>query len=262
MTLRPPSMTEAETTLLGIDPTYARLPFTFVAFEQSGRLQRLSEGELEQVLEFVVGLPRAMVAINSPSRPSTGALIGADARGELTPLHQPGRGTEMRVVEHQLRERGISVGATPREFSAAPNWMQLGFGLYEKLTSLGFRPFPTEGASHQWIETHPHAVFCALLGQLPLPRHTLEGRIQRQLVLREKGLGIVDPMEFFDEITRHGILRGELPNQLLYEPAVLDALAAAYTAFQVVRSPQSITTLGSPEEGIVFLPVEELKAHY
>ncbi len=67
---------------------------------------------------------------------------------------------------------------------------------------------PSEDTTHVWLETHPHAAFCALLGQLPLPKPTLEGRLQRQIVLYEQGMGIKDPMGFFEEITRHKLVAG------------------------------------------------------
>jgi hypothetical protein len=168
----------------------------------------------------------------------------------------------MRLAEHQLRERGISVGATPAHMETAPAWMQLGFTLYKQLSAIGYRDYPAESSARQLLETHPHAAFCALLGQLPLPRHTLEGRIQRQLLLFEHGLGIMDPMNFFDEITRHGILKGDLPFGQIYEPGVLDALVAACTARQAASSPAQVMCLGVPEEGQIVLPVMELKVRY
>jgi predicted RNase H-like nuclease len=140
--------------------------------------------------------------------------------------------------------------------------MQSGFALYQRLGGMGFKPFPTDEAPHQWIETHPHACFCALLGQLPLPKPTMEGRLQRQLVLHQQGLGIKDPMDFFEEITRHRLLKGILPMELIYSPETLDALAAALVAFQAAHTPDEISFVGSKEEGRIALPVKVLKEKY
>lgn len=255
-------MLSADTVFLGIDPTAGLRPFTLVAFDGDARLLHLTEGELEDVIAFVRGQERAYVAINAPSRPNMGVVRKHETRGNLAALHQPGRGAEMRLAEHQLRERGIAVGATPGHLSSAPTWMQLGFALYAELSILDYEPFPTEGAPRQWLETHPHATFCALLGRSPLPRHSLEGRIQRQLLMHEQGLGIKDPMDFFDEITRHGILQGDLPVQLIYTPSALDTFAAAFTAFQAAKSPGSVLRLGAAEEGQIVLPIRELKDRY
>lgn len=255
-------MLSTDTVFLGIDPTAGPRPFTFVALDRYARLLHWAEGELEDVIGFVGSQECAYAAINAPSGPNMGVIRKGEIRGSLAALHQPGRGLEMRLAEHQLRERGISVGATPAHLNSAPTWMRLGFALYAKLSDIGYQPFPAEGASHQWLETHPHAAFCALLGQSPLPRHSLEGRIQRQLILREQGLGISDPMDFFDEITRHGILKGNLPLHLIYGPGALDAFAAAFTAYMAATSPDSVLKLGAPDEGQIYLPIGELKDRY
>jgi hypothetical protein len=246
----------------GVDTTGGQQSFTMAVLDQTARLVAMTEGELDSILSFAGGHSKAFFAINSPSRPNNGALQRLENRANLPSLHKPGRGVEMRLAEHQLRERGISVGATSSKAETAPNWIQLGFMLYEQLNAMGYHAFPSEGAPLQWLETHPHAVFCALLGHTPLARHSLEGRIQRQLILLEQGLVINDPMEFYDEITRHGILKGELPLHQIYGSNALDALAAAYTALRAARSHDSILKLGAPDEGLIFLPVTELRAHY
>jgi hypothetical protein len=113
-----------------------------------------------------------------------------------------------------------------------------------------------------WIETHPHASFCALLDQIPLPRPTLEGRLQRQLVLYEQGLGIRDPMNFFEEITSHRLLKGILPLEQVYTPEQLDALAAACSAWILARHPERTSRIGDASEGQILLPVAEMKSRY
>jgi hypothetical protein len=112
------------------------------------------------------------------------------------------------------------------------------------------------------METHPHACFCVLLGQNPLPRPTLEGRLQRQLVLYEQGIGIRDPMNFFEEITRHKLFKGTLPTDQIYTAEEQDAIAAAFTAYQAGCHPERTMQMGDPEEGQIVLPVAELKAKY
>jgi hypothetical protein len=250
------------TTFIGIDASGGRKPFTYSALDSDGKLIALTEGEIEEVLAFLGGQRSAYVAVNAPSQPNRGLMKQEEVRRTLVSLHQPGRGAEMRLVEHQLRERGIAVAQTPSRAELAPMWMQMGFGLYKKLAEIGYQPYPAEGEAHQWLETHPHAVFCVLLGQPPLQKHTLEGRLQRQLTLYEQGIGIHDPMDFFEEITRHRLLKGVLPLDKVYAPAELDSLAAAYTAFLAGTHMAQVTMLGPAEEGVVVLPVAELKQKY
>jgi hypothetical protein len=69
-------------------------------------------------------------------------------------------------------------------------------------------------------------------------------------------------MNFFEEVTRHRLLKGSLPLDHLYQAGELDALAAAYTAFTAANHPNQITLIGAPEEGKLVVPVPELKQKY
>ena len=165
-------------------------------------------------------------------------------------------------AEESLHARGISVSGTPRMEALCPGWVQLGFELYRRLASLEFMPFPSDGAPRQWLETHPHAGFSALLGRSPLARPTLEGRLQRALVLFERGVRIHDPMAFLEEITRHRLLNGLLPMEQLPAQQELDALLAAYTAWLSVMRPSQLAQVGNRQEGYITLPVPVLLDKY
>lgn len=246
----------------GIDPCGGRKPFLWAAFDRSGRLTALGEGELEEAVSFVTGLPSVWVAVNAPSRLAQGVVTRQMEGGQLPALRGSGRASEMRLAEYLLRQRGINITPTPSRRALSPGWMQSGFLLYERLEHAGFAPYPSPSASHVWMETQPHAVFCALLGQSPLPRPTLEGRLQRQLILYEQGLSLRDPMLFFEELTRHKLLKGLLPLEQVYAPEQLDALAAAATAWLVARHPERCLRVGDPAEGQIVLPVSELRVRY
>jgi len=262
-------MLSSHTSFIGIDPTAGRQPFTFAALDAECRLLALEGCELDEVLAFVGRQEVATVAVNAPSAPNIGMVKKKLEAQSLTPgygspksgYHYP-RGVDMRLAEHELRGRGIIVSPTPGRAESCPEWMQLGFMLYRKLAGMGFQPYPAENATHQWLETHPHAAFCALLGQLPLSKPTLEGRLQRQLALYEMGVGIKDPMYFFEEITRHRLVKGILPLEAIYTPEQLDALVAAYTAYVAANKPDEILFIGAKEEGRIALPVGELKERY
>jgi predicted RNase H-like nuclease len=185
-----------------------------------------------------------------------------DVRDQLNPPPRPGRWLGFRLAEYQLRTHNISCPKTAAEEKDCPGWMRMGFTLYRRLEQIGYCPYPTDSASLQWLEVYPHAGYCALLGLTPFPKHTLEGRIQRQLALDEAEVRVPDPMRLFEEITRHRLLQGRLPLDDLYTPSELDALVAAYTAWLVANHPEEVTLLGHPEEGWVVVPVKELKAKY
>lgn len=252
-----------DTTLfVGIDPSGGRKPFTYAALDQNAKLVALNAGEMEDVLTFISGQPGVILAVNTPPRPSAGLVRQDEIRQSLPPLHVSGRSLDMRMGEHILRQHGINVSMTPSRREQCSSWIQVGFDFYRRVQMLGFQPLSPTEMNYQWLETNPHACFCVLLGQNPLPRTALEGRLQRQLALFEQGLLIRDPMDFFEEITRHKLLRGLLPLDQIYAVEELDAIAAAYVAFIAGRHPERVINIGDPTEGQITLPVTQLKSKY
>ena len=143
-----------------------------------------------------------------------------------------------------------------------PAWIQVGFTLYQKLSDIGFKPYGVMDAACQVLETQPYACFCVLVDGALLPKSTLEGRLQRQLILYDKGLQITDAMRFFEEITRFKLIKGILPTDVLYSPDQLDVLVAAYTAWLAEHRPNEVVGIGDSSEGKMFLPAKELKEKY
>ena len=245
---------------VGVDPTSGRKAFTYAALDSHLNLLALADAEMDSLMAFLGGYQSVTVAVNAPSRVNRGLVREKMEKQSLT-SHQL-RGVDMRMAEHELRERGIAVGGTGSREAMCPAWVQMGFALYERLGKMGFKKYPQDDGSRQWLETHPHACFCVLLEGSPLPKPTLEGRLQRELILYEAGVRIKDPMDFFEEITRHKLMRGILPLEMLYLPERLDALAAAYTAWLAVERPRDVTCIGHQEEGFITLPVATLKERY
>jgi len=244
---------------VGIDPTSSHRSFTYAALDKSLNLVTLADGELDEVTAFLAGFPFVIAAVNAPSGVNRG-LVRNKKKEMFKSLKT--RASGFRLAELELRERGITVSGTPATVTACPAWVQAGFSLYRKLEKLGFKKYPAENEPRQILETQPHAAFCVMSGGVPQPRPSLEGKIQRQLILYEAGVQIKDPMDFFEEITRHKMLKGNWPMSILYQPEQLDALAAAYTAWLSVHKPENISTVGDSKEGIIVLPEQNLKEKY
>jgi len=116
--------------------------------------------------------------------------------------------------------------------------------LYEQLEKLSFRPYSAQHETRQWFKVNADESFSAMLQKKLLSRRTLEGRIQRALVLYDQGLQINDPMEFFEEITRYKLMQGIIPLENLYTSKELDALVAAYVAWMTVNRSDQVTVRG------------------
>lgn len=245
---------------VGIDPTSSQKSFTYAALDKGMNLVALAHGELDDVTAFLAGQQSAVVAVNAPASVNRG-LVRSKLKKEMLTPHKV-RAAEYRMAEYELRERGITVSGTPSKVEACPAWVQVGFSLYRKLEKIGFKKYPAEDAAHQILETHPHACYCVMAGDVPQPKPSLEGKIQRQLLLYECGVRIKDPMDFFEEITRYKMTKGIWPLDLLYQPDELDALVAAYTAWLAANKHEHISFVGDPKEGVIVLPERELKEKY
>ncbi len=249
-------------TFIGIDPTAGKRPIAYAAMDENLKLLALGEGSLDDVVAFAAGHQHACVAISAPRQPNTGIMAKPEIRQALSPAPQPGRWRNFRLCEYLLRQHNLHIPRTPGEGENCPNWMLMGFHLYHRLGSLGYRSYGRESSDRCTLEVYPHACFSAMLGILPFHKATLEGRLQRQLILYEVELEIPDPMHFFEEITRSRLLRGVLPSGILYTSAELDALVAAYTAWKLTRYPDQVSAFGDLDEGEIIVPVQSLKQRY
>ncbi|MCL4531571.1 MAG: DUF429 domain-containing protein [Chloroflexi bacterium] len=250
----------ADSVFVGVDVASDHKAFTYAALDRELNLLALAHADAGDVVAFLAGQNSVTVAVNAPSQVNHGIIKKDAGKQSLTPRQS--QGFDMRVAEYELRARGIAVHKTEAKESLCPAWVKAGFGLYKKLSKQGFKPYPEFDESHRWLETNPHACFCVLLERVPLPARTLEGRLQRGLILHERGLHISDPMIFFEEITRHRLLNGQLPMELVHKPAQLDALAAAYTAWLATEKPADAMHVGYKQEGFITLPVNALKEKY
>jgi len=251
-----------DSTYIGIDPTAGHKPFAYAGLDNQLRLTALGHASLDEVLTLMAGQSQAIAAVCAPRRPSLSLMNKPQIRDALSPPPRPGRYLHYRVAEYMLRQHGISCYKTPADEQACPNWMKMGFSLYQRLEKMGYHPFPARGHALQLMEVYPHASYATLLGRVPQPKHTLEGRVQRQLVLYQHKLGVPDPVDVIKGITSKRLLEGAWPVEKLYGQGELDALVAAYTAWQAACHPDQITALGDDAEGLVILPVAELKRRY
>lgn len=249
---------------IGVDPSGGDRPLCYAALDHDLKLVALDEVDTESFLAFAGALDRAIIALDAPQAPNEGFMAqpAVRQRFNLAPAGRTWRA--WRVCEYELRRRNIRLYNTPEEPDAAHSWVQSGFELFTRLEKMGFRKYihGEDVHSHLIIEARSHAGYCVLLNHRPLPKETLEGRLQRQLVLYLEGVDLANPMHALEEITRHHLLTGNLPLQGLQEHAALDALMAAFSGYLVNRHPDRICQVGERVEGLITLPAADLMDFY
>ena len=254
-------MSNPDPVYIGIDPASSHKEFRYSVLDRDLNLLDIKEADTENLVTYLTSLESALVAINAPSGLNRGLV-----RATMTAQHpldgHKFRGVDIRLAEFELRQLGISISGTPAQPELCTSWMRSGFALIGTLKDKGYQAFPAVEAPLQWLETHPHAAFCALLERTPFAGPTLEGRLQRQLVLHARGLRITDPIDFFEEITRFKLLNGILPLEAIYSSEELDVLVAAYTAWAAFNQAENVTRIGDAQEGLITLPVRALKDRY
>ena len=247
---------------IGIDPPSGLTAIPYAALDNELNVIAVNKGELSEVAAFVGGQKSAFVGINAPRRPNKGLMKKDKVRDALNPRPRPGRWVSFRVAEYQLFQLNIRTPKTPSKVRDCPGWMRNGFTLYKRLAEFGFQDYPADDNKCQTLEVYPHAVCTVLLKKIPFLKKTLEGRLQRQLLLHSLSVDVPDPMRIFEEVTRYKIMQGTLPLDDLYSVEELEALIAAYTAWKAATAPDEITRLGDPKEGEVVIPSRDLKPKY
>lgn len=226
--------------------------FVYAALDETRELIALGTGDRDEVLAYLGGQSAAHVAVTAPRTPNTGTANKPETYPEG---HEPpDRRVNVRLCEYLLRQEGLEIEGTPDKVKQCPGWVRQGFDLHRKLAAFGYTTFPDAETPLLILETYAEGIFWRWLGgKRPLP-NSLEGRLQRQLILFDQKLPVPDAMDFFMEITRHKLIQGELPDQEIYTFDELNALAAAQIAWLAAQHPDRLDLIGDPSEGQIALP--------
>lgn len=254
---------DGEASFVGLDLTAGRRLVDLAILDSQLKIVLLESLPLEGALQLLLSASRTVVAIDAPQQTSAGLLSNPEVREQygLKPAGQPWQ--RYRVSEFELRRRGLNLCVTPQVEGAAPEWMRVGFRFYRRLCSEGYTVGQNEAGGARWcLEVHPHACFASLLGKIPFAKGTLEGRLQRQVLLFREGIQIPDPIVAMEELTAHHLLRGDLGLEGLCSHDALDALVAAYTAYLASQIPNRVSWMGDPADGFICLPANPVADSY
>ncbi|MEJ2012841.1 MAG: DUF429 domain-containing protein [Anaerolineales bacterium] len=249
---------------IGVDPTAGNRPMHYAALDRDLHLVALDQAEMEAVLAFIGSLDSAVVGIDAPQSPNHGLMANPDIRRRYNLRPNGGNWSDWRICEYELRQRNIRLYSTPHEVQEAKGWVRTGFELFKRLQKSGFRQhiLGEEPGKRSLLEARSHAGYTVLLERRPFLKQTMEGRLQRQLVLYLEGLEVANPMHVLEEITRHNLLMGNLPLESLRSPEDLDAIMAAYIAYLAAVQPERLSQIGEREEGLISVPTVNLKDFY
>jgi predicted nuclease with RNAse H fold len=254
----------AQTVFVGLDPTAGQRPMHYCVLNSELELEAMDASDEETILSMIAGFQDPVVAVGAPQGPNQGLMRRPEfrQRHNLRPEGKTWR--KWRVAEFELRRRNIRLHNTPGEEGEAAGWVQNGISIFRRLREMGFRELRLEvdRRGGKVLEVQPHACYTALLGHRPFSKDGLEGRMQRQLVLYLEGVDLPNPLRCLEEVTRHRLLSGHLPLEGLCGQEDLDALMCAYTAYVALTEPERACQVGDPGEGLITVPVAQLKDHY
>ena len=245
-----------ESIYMGINISGGKRPYTYAVVDAELKLLALDNGSLQEVLAYAAGERMTVIGVNAPSGLNQKLMGRHEYREKFDPLPPEGRWMNLRMGEYELLNMGARVFKTPSRMGECPEWMRTGFELYSDLENLFYQPYPFVESEKQWLEAPAEVCYWSMLGQPLLKGSFLEGRIQRQLILYDRGLQIPDIMEAFEEITRFRLKHGNFPFGKLYSLSRLNALVCAYTAWLSDNYPEKLKQVGEKPEGKITIPLK------
>jgi predicted nuclease with RNAse H fold len=254
----------SEAKFVGVVATAGERPMQYAVLDGKLKTQVLGRGDLEMMLAVIAGLEDPVVAVSAPQKPNNGVMSRASVRRRYNLDPEGNTWTQWRLCEYELRRRNIRLYNTPAESGEAARWVQQGFEIFKRLKRMGFEMVTPDvpASSRSMLEVQSHTCYTVLLERRPLLKKTLEGRLQRQLVLHLEGLDVSNPLEIITAIDREHLLRGQLPLESLHSAEELDSLVNAYTAHLAVTNPERVSFVGNRREGVITVPTMTMKDFY
>jgi hypothetical protein len=228
-------------TYIGIDVQAAQKPFYYTALD--GELETIAcgHGRLTDVLAYLAGQSSALVAVNGPIQLHQTSPVFSQA-GLFGSEHSTGAGPH-RGLDFDLPDResppiqSLSFGKKPAL------WMERSMELAKEMKHLGYTEADVSTNNRAYFETNTDAACHRITGVSPYDSRSLEGRLQRQLLLYEFGFPLQDPMAFLEEFTRFRLRTSNVPLTQIETAHELRALIAGATAWLMDYRPETLEYL-------------------
>jgi hypothetical protein len=244
----------AHLTYIGIDVQAAQKPFYYTALDADLETIACGHGRMGDVLAYLAGQTSAIVAINGPIWAPQAVTVSSQIGlfgGEQNTI-----GGSQRWVDDELSTRGYPIVFVPSAWKKAPVWMERSLELAAEIKRLGYVVSGNPSSTRFFFETNTDAAYHQITGNSPYDSRSLEGRLQRQLLLYEFGFHLQDPMSFLEEFTRFRLRTSNVPLAQICVAHELRALMAGATAWLLDHRPETLEHLGQNGEPEIILPRE------
>ncbi len=222
--------------------------FFWVALNKHKEILTFQKTSLEKLLVFIKSFPHVTIGLETPAIRSR---HGKSVISGLEFYSQPAR-SPLPAWQEIMENRNIHPPVISSRVK--PDFQAPGIAEFYR------QAFMFEHVNI--IHVNAYCSLCCLLGQNPLPRSSLEGKIQRQLVLAEQGINLPDPMIYFEELTRFKLLHGVLPQKIILPLQEMNGLLCALTVWNTINQSESTLQIGNPPDSSITLPVPELQEKY
>lgn len=236
-------------TYIGIDVQASQKPYFYSAINTELEIISCGHGRSTDVEAYLSGQSSALVAVNGPvcvQPPNKQSLQG----GLFDEPDRDKRYVKVRTGDRVLVDKGFPLTAIAGRI---PSWVERSIEMAGILHRLDYSLYGCGDNPRTFFETHCDAGYWLAAGAIPYSSRSLEGRLQRQLVLCEFGFDIQDPMIFLEEFTRHRLKTSQLPMEQILPAYELRAMYAAATAFLLDTRMEAIEPLGEPGRGQLVL---------
>ncbi len=243
---------------IGIDPSDERQNYSLAALDEDKNILALSSGPLDDVLSFAAGQSLAVIAVHIPSVPRK------EPKRKKGFKPKPFRESQWIAQNEQLSLSGdftaarVSIPSSTRiPIQRRTETLRKGQVLKEHLAALGYVAYQNNETTRAYLGTNIESVCFQII---PVPFYagrSLEGRLQRQLLLAENGVNVADPMVFFEEVTRFKLLHGKLPFDTIYNPMELNALICSFVAWSIQHTAENMICNVYAGTESIWLPCEK-----
>jgi hypothetical protein len=241
-------------TYIGVDVQAFQKPFYYSAVDADLETIACGHGRMVDVLAYLAGQSSALVAINGPvwaPKSDPGFLQSGLFGGEHLSISVIHRSPDIELTSH-----GYPRVPIPAAAKKIPLWMERSLELTEEMKLMGYALVENSKANRVFFETNTDAAYHLITGCWPYDSRSLEGRLQRQLLLYEFGFPLRDPMVFLEEFTRYRLRTSNVPLIQIGVAHELRALMAAATAWLMDNRPEMLDHQGVGSEGEIILPKE------